>query len=477
MRHIASLCCLLLLHVDARAAAEEKTLHIWGEHLSLDTQSFQSQGPIRIFWQDQRLLADQVFWQRQQALILASGNVNLSSADWSLNASQIRWQPVQNYLQAQAVTLRYRQLEIQAQALEMLPEFWQWQDAQVKLGKHWQLHADQVTLLPGQSEQNLLLEGLHLPGLPWRWPSLTLSLPELSNRPIEVRPPFSILQPELGWTGEGLAWGVSSLLWQNETQRLYSRLLSDPVSSWRSELAYEWRPVQQHLLNLQLNANPSSLQAQIEHLWHSPWSLWLRSRARWQQPSTFWSEFWLPDLQAQALLSSGLELWLASDWQNWEHIRYRYLVGGRWPQNEAGGTLVADTPLWQWAEGHELWSSLNLNLLYSQQWYGTAGLRLLERWLPIPEIETSAYLEQYISHLPAEVFLSPHRLSPWLGTYVLWHLNSELALALDTAISLQAMEPVRADLLLSWHWEPVYVHTLLRAIPLGLQFQIRFELE
>ncbi|MBF2054024.1 MAG: hypothetical protein IGS03_11260 [Candidatus Sericytochromatia bacterium] len=451
--------------------------HFWAESLAQERGWLFAEEQIRLFGGEHRLLAHQLRWHVRSQTLEARGQVLISGPEWELKAEAVDWLLPADYLVAQQTTLHYRQLLFSATEAQLQPQLWQFEQLRLEGLLPWPLQIGHAQLLPQTDPPQLRLEQIQLPGLNWAWPLLVLELGPPAEG-LEIRPPLSALQPELNWGQGGLQGGISSQLWRDSQQRLYGWSRYQPQQGWQQSLAYEWRPDAGQLLNLELGLQNQSLQGRGQYDWRSPWGLWLRSEAQWQGQDNFWTGFWLPELQPRLQHSQHLAFWLASEPQQAGPVNYRYLAGGRWPAQELGLSVTAESPLIHWSKEHQLWSSGYLNLLYSQNWYPTTGLRLIERWLPDAwPLEAGFYAEQYLSGLPEAVFVQPRRLQPWSGAYAIWHLSPEWGLAADAALDLSSGQPVRADLLLSWKKAPLYLHALLRGIPAGLQLQVRFELE
>ena len=92
-----------------------------------------------------------------------------------------------------------------------------------------------------------------------------------------------------------------------------------------------------------------------------------------------------------------------------------------------------------------------------------------------PEWLAGLYLEQYLSSWSAGRFLQSDRLTPWLGGFVRWTPQPDLALALESALSLSTGQVVLADALLTWRIKPIYLNLMLRGIPVGLQLQLQVD--
>jgi hypothetical protein len=476
------ICCLVGWPAYAQTASD--TLHLWAQELdaSGDPLLIQLRGQSRLFAGDLRLLADQIRWAPDADLVQADGHVDLAAPDWQLLAETLEFHPAQAYLHAQNLSLQHRGLTLKATSADMTAEVWRLNDVEIRLeGSLLVLQAAHLRILPGRSQENLLLEEAGIPGLPLTWPVLTLSLPELGDRSTELRAPISAFQPELGLVAGGLRLGFSSQLWQDASQRLYGRLVADPVFGPLAEFSHEWRPDPGWLLHSQLGFGSSGLQARAEALWQTPLGPWLRGRARLQQSDSFLSEFWLPPLKPVLTPVSGLEIWSASEWLDWQSLRFRILAGARWPQQQAGLTGLAMLPIWQ-QDAHLLEASLLLNglagsgPLASAPFNGTAGGRLLYQWQANDSLTLGTYFEQYLSSLPSGSFLQPDRLSPWLAGVAFWRPHENLGIALELALSLTSGHIALADALISWHIRPFYIHLLLQGVPTGLQLQTRFEL-
>ncbi|PKL76353.1 MAG: hypothetical protein CVV27_10710 [Candidatus Melainabacteria bacterium HGW-Melainabacteria-1] len=441
-------------------------------------------GNSRVFGDDWRLLAQELSWAPDADWLHARGRVELAAPAWLLQAESLAFRPAVGYIQAEGLQLKYQGLLIQAARAEMTPEAWLLQDVELRLADSpLVLRAARLRLLPRRSRENLMLEAISLPGLPWAWPVLTLSLPELAPETAEVRSPLSLFQPEFAVLPGGLRAGLAGELWLSSEQRWLGRLLSDPLNGPLAELSHEWRPQPGFLLHSQLGLGPAGLQARVESLWQTPLGPWLRGRARWQQVDSFWGEFWLPPLQPVIQFSSGLEFWGASDWLDWGPLRTRLLAGARWPQQQIGATWLGQWPLWQeqtrLLEASWLFNTLAGEGLAAGSLSGlapTAGGRLLFQQTLAENLTVGGYLEQYLSALPASTFLHPERLSPWLSGFVFWQALPDLGFGLEVALSLNSGRPVLADALVSWRLRPFYLHLLLQGIPAGIQLQTRFEL-
>lgn len=476
------LCCLFILSLSVRPVRAED-IHLWAQELTAEGEPLllRLQGSSRLFAGDLRLLAEHILWAPEPGLIQARGKIHLAAPEWELSASSLELRTQQGYLEALELELLHRGLILRAAKAEMTEDVWQFTDVEVRLSDSpLVLKAARLRLLPGVSHENLVLEDVGIPELPLRWPVLTLSLPELGPKTAELRAPVSAFQPELGLVSGGLRVGLSSQLWNDEQQRLYGRLLYDPLLGPLAEVSHEWRPETGLLLHSQLGLSSNGVQARAEALWQTPLNLWLRGRARWQQPDSFLSEFWLPPLNPLVTgltPTSGLELWLASEWLSWGPLRGRLLAGSRWPQQQAGVTALGQMTLYE-APAQRLEASLLLNSVLNTQTpsAGTAGARLLYQWQAADNLTLGTYLEQYVSGLPAGSFLQPERLNPWLAAYTLWQPREDLGFGLETALSLSTGRWALADALVTWRIRPFYLHLLLQGIPMGVQFQTRFEL-
>lgn len=465
-------------------------MHLWAAELEAagDPVILQLRGAGRIFAGDLRLLAESLSWAPEAGLMTASGAVELAAPSWELKAAWLELWTRLGLVRARDLELRHRGLWLKAASAELSREVWLLHGVELRLDDSpLLLQAAEVRLIPAAHEANLVLEQVSLPGLPGAWPVLSLNLPGLITDSTELRPPLSVFQPELGLVAGGLRAGFSSELWRSDEQRLYGRLLADPQYGPLAEFSHEWRPGPDWLLHTQLGAGSAGFQGRAEGLWQTPLGPWLRGRARWQQPDSFVSEFWLPPLQPILSPASGFELWAASDWlEPLPQLRTRLLAGARWPQQQAGLTALAQLPLWQ-AEAWSLEGSLLLNGLTGlpvradqgidpMSFDATAGARLLGRYDIDPQWSVGGYLEQYLSTLPAGGFLQPERLSPWLAGFAFWRLNEDFGIGLEAALSLSSGRPVLADALISWRLRPFYVHLLLQGLPAGVQLQTRFEL-
>lgn len=487
MRLVAGLAIWLLgglISMDAIQSQELMDMHLWARTLEAegDPVLIRLNGQSRLFSGELRLLAQRLRWAPDADLLSADGQVELAAPAWELRAESLEFRPALAYLTARQLHLNYRDLQLQAARAEMSAEVWQLHEVEVRLrDSPLVLQAHEVRILPGRLQENLLLEGITLPGLPWRWPALTLSLPELAPEQAEIRAPASVFQPELGLAAGGLRAGFSSELWRDQQQRFYGRFSFEPQLGPLAELAHEWRPDNDWLLHSQLGLGNNGLQARAEALWQTPLGLWLRGRGRWQQPDSFLAEFWLPPLAITPVPASDLEFWLASEWLSWPQwpaLRTRVLAGARWPQQQAGLTWLAQLPLWQ-TESQLLEASSLINGFYladSSGFVGTAGTRLLFQQTLLDNLTLGGSLEQYMSSLTASGFTQPERLSPWLSVFALWQPWPDLGLGCETAISLTSGRLVLADALVSWRLRPFYVHLLMQGIPPGLQLQTRFEL-
>lgn len=477
---------LSFFQTSAQAQPAETTefnlpsLHLYAQELEASGTPLilSLQGDGRLFWGELRLLAQDILWAPDPGLIQARGQIHLAAPEWELSAEQLELRPNQGYLQAQNLQLNYRGLVLKASRAEMTGSVWQFYQVEVSLSESpLVLQAARLRILPGVSHENLMLEEVGLPQVPLRLPVLTLSLPEISPRTAEVRAPVSAFQPEVGLTAGGLRLGLSSQLWNDEQQRLYGRLAYDPLLGPLAEFSHEWRPQPSWLLHSQLGISQQGLQARAEALWQTPVNLWLRGRARLQQPDSFLSEFWLPPLNPIITPVSGLELWTASEWLSWGPLRTRVLAGARTPQQQAGITGLGQLTLY--ADDHQrLEGSVLLNGLLSAftPSAGTAGARLLYQHRLSDNLTLGTYLEQYVSGLPSGSFLQPERLNPWLAAYTLWQPREDLGFGLEAALSLTTGRLALADALISWRIRPFYLHLLLQGVPIGVQLQTRFEL-
>lgn len=472
----------LLLGGPAVQAQTEGTseLHLSAEQLSTEPDLIWAQGQVRAFWAQDYLLAGSLVWSPQRHFLTAQGAVELGTPAWKLRADRLDLDTERTFIWGQRAQLDYRDLQLAAGEVRLQSQFWQFFDVRLRLpDTPWQLHVDQVQILPGQAYENLILEGVALPVPGWKWPRLVLTLPGLTPDRTEIRPPLNLLQPELAWQGQNLVWGFSSQLWNSETQRLYWRLRSDPDTAWFSEISHEWRPDPDWLVNTQVQLQPQAVRGSVESLWHSPWGPWLRAQARWLEPDDFARSFWLPQPAAVPERRSDLDFWLTSPWQNWQSLSFRYLLGARWPQTEAGFSLLGQWPFAHWGR-QTFWVSTLLNLQVSGEaepaLQSTDALRLLDQWQILPELELGGYLEQYLSTHPAAYFLSPERLSPWLGSYLLWQARSDLGLGLELSLNPFSGHLTRADALLTWKVRPFYLHLLLQGIPTGVQVNVNFSL-
>lgn len=473
--HLFTLLALLCLPLSVRAA---ESVHLWARQLDAqgDPLLIRLTGEARLFGDSLRLLAERLSWAPEADWLEASGRVELAAPGWELRAERLEGRPGQGWFDAEDVELHYEHWLLNAAHAEFSRGVWRLHDVVIRQqDSPLQIQAASLRLLPDSGRENLLLEEIQLPGLPWRWPALTLNLPQLLANPSEVRSPTSLFQPEAGIGNGGLYLGLRSELWRDPRNRLYGRLGADPLLGPVAELSHEWRPAPEWLLHSDLAWGRQGLQAQSEALWQSPVGLWLRGRARWQRPDSFFNEFWLPPLQPNAQTTSDLEAWLASDWLSWGPLRTRWLAGGRWPQTQAGLTGLTEVTLWE-SPLDTLEISLLANGLALPAPVGTLGGRLLYQRQLGDQLTLGTYLEQYVSGLGAASFWQPERLSPWLSAYVLWQPLPDLGLGFESGLSLSSGRPVLANGLVSWRLRPFYFHLLLQALPASIQLQTRFEL-
>lgn len=455
-----------------------KQVYLQTENLSVSEDLWQATQGVRLFWGDYYLLSDQILWSPTTQFFAATGQVELGAPKWQLRAEHLSLNPEQMFLQARQVYVRFQGLQLEAEALRLQPELWQFSQVALSLNEgFWQIKADRAILRPEQSYENLILEGVHLPIFGWKWPLLTLTLPGLTPDRVEIRPPLSLLQPELAWQGERIVWGLSSQLWQTEQQRLLTRLRSDPLQTWHNEWIYEWRPSSDYLLSSRLELNPTGARGRVENLWKTPLGFWLRAEAQWQDGDSFYNAFWLPEARPNLQYSSSMNLWLASNWQEYLGLSYRYVAGARWPQQEIGGSILGRMPLWHFGEDHLLWISGLANTIVGTQRQQTAGLRLLDQWQVAPDLELGVYLEHYLSSLSPDYFLSLQRLNPWLGSYAIWQINQDLGLGMELAVSPLKATLTQADFMLTWKLSPVYLNLLIRGIPVGVRLGLQFSLD
>ncbi|MGV3525877.1 MAG: hypothetical protein ACO1RX_16760 [Candidatus Sericytochromatia bacterium] len=486
--------------VAAQTSPSSETLHLSADSLvgSAEPRRFEARGGVRLFLGPWRLLAGRLLWLPDTQLALARGGVALQGQGWELQAEAVDLQVDTGFVQAAQAELQGRGWTAQARQAELSQDVWRLHDVRLtRADLPLSLAVTELQFFPASGE--LVLIGLGLSQGP-RLPLLQLRLPELATDTPELRPPISLFQPELALVSGGLSLGASSQLWQSETQRLYARLLSDPLRGFSAQLAHEWRPQDDLLLNTQLGlAQPGArnwadaalpvgeasaitgaplLTARLDGLWRSPWGIWLRPELSWQHNDDFWNRFWLPPLRQGAVPSSGAALWLASERNSWAAGEWRVVAGGRLPQQQAGLSLMGHGVLWADAQ-----QALELHGLANALWtgldrpspQGTLGLRLLERWFASDKLELSGYLEHYLSSLSPSSFVEPERLSPRVGGYALWRLHPQLALGLESALSLRTGQLVQANVLLSTQWGPLYLHGLVQAFPVGVQLQTRFE--
>lgn len=485
-----------------------QTLHLHAEALWVESapQSIRLHNAVQMFWGDYRLRAHTAQWLPELPLLRAQGAIEVQAPTWRLQAERLAWRP--QHLHAQKLSFRYRGLQLKAETLSMQPELWRFEDVQLQLDESpWVVRVRQVLLQP--QTETLRLQGVYWPGTQLAGPSLTLQLSP-QDKGVELRHPLSVFQPELSWQGEQWQIGVNSQLWRSPEAEIYGRSIWQPTQGWRNQLGFEWQLNEQLIWNSRvaytlspavperesLSLQPyqgSGLQGRSELLWRPPLlqglgPSWLRLRADWREPESFWQEFWLPPLRFVTLQRSGAQFWWGG--------RYRldafrggerdepghYALAYRWPQNEGGLSWIQDVELWRFSPQSSLRGSVFANALFSQRWYATGGLKLLQQnqWRLSsegdgPSLEQGSYVESYVSQLAPELFVQPHRLSPWLGSYALWKINAQWGLGADVAFALDRAELSKLDLMLSWRQRPLYVHLLLRGLPLGVGLQTRVE--
>lgn len=463
-----------MLGLLSAPAAGAEELHLWSEQAQFEHQQFQLMGSVRAFWQDFQLLAEQIQGSASTGFIKARGKVVLRAPSWQLTAESLDIDLQRQQISAQVAEIRYGRFIFRAAELQLNPLVWTGTTVTVSLdGKSWPLSAQSLVFLPASAEQLLQLSSPQLKGAGLGLPFLELRLnPEAQLT--ELRTPAQRFQPQLSWTQGQLQAGLSSLIWQDPEQRLFAQSLLNSGSGWQNDLFHEWRPTTELLLNSQLGLLNLAPHARFEGLVKTPWPLWLKTRLDLQQPQSFAHEFWLPEQNLPLAQGSGLELWLASEPLTLGALESRWLVAGRFPDNQWGLSWLGNLPLWQ--DGfQQISGSWLLNGLYDRQATATAGLRLLDQLWWSPQLQSGVYLEQYFSSLGPERFLQSGRLAPWGGAFLHWQFSDDLGLTLESALRLDSLEPVLADALLSWRVFPLYLHLLLRGFPASLQVNLQID--
>lgn len=479
---IASSCLLA-----APALAEE--IHFHGESIVYEANSglVLLEGQAYLLWGDYRLEAQEIIWDPVARRLEARGHVLLSSPRGDIQAENLTGSPDQ-LLQLEQGQLAYGPLQLRfAQGLLQADLVWLHQ-AVVNLPQLPAIQAAEVRLFPGLREENLQLYQAQVGDLP-PVPEIKLSVPlqRPEQLPPELRPQNSPLQPQLGWSAEGLSAGLQLRLLEQAEQRLYVRMNSSPQARFVPGIAYEWRPHREWVLNTDISWQ-GQFQGQQDLLWQLPGGSALQADLRVGRANSFLSSLLLPPTQALitpfALSTQAL---FSSEWLHW-HGQWRWIAGLQAAtstlqnlqmhrQASVSGQYLS--PRWALGSWGEVYLSGLFNGLWSDPSAGqpqnlsslTGGARLLLETQPLSALTSGVYLEGFVSSFPRDYLLNPAGFEPRVGTYLLWDVQPGLALGAQAEISLQSGALVSLDGLISWEWKPLLHSLLLRTQPLGLQLQ------
>lgn len=479
---IASSCLLA-----APALAED--LHFHGESIVYEQTSglVLLEGQAYLLWGDYRLEAQEIIWDPAARQLEARGQILLSSPTGDIRAERLMGSPDQ-LLRLEQGQLAYGPLQLRFAHGLIQPDLVWLHQAQVTLPNLPPIQAAEVRLFPHLMEENLQLYQAQVGDLPLL-PELKLSVPinPPAHLPPELRPQNSPLQPQLGWSADGLSAGLQIRLLEQPEQRLYVRLNSLPQARFVPGVAYEWRPRPDLVTNTDMSWQ-GQFQGQQDLLWQLASGAAIQADLRIGRANHFLSSLLLPPTQALITpLPASTQAIFSSEWYYW---------GGQW--RWIGGVQAATTtlqspifhrqasvsaqyisPRWALGSWGELYVSGMLNGLWTDKQdlpardltSVTSGARLLLETQVLPALTTGLYLEGFVSDFPRDYLLNPAGLEPRLGTYLLWDAQPGLALGAQAEVSLQSGVLISLDGLVSWEWQPFLHSLLVRTQPFGIQLQ------
>ncbi len=466
------------------AGAQTAQIHLHSQQIEASSEILSLKGKVRLLQQEAQIFAREVNVHRATRTWRIRGSIKaplrMQTPQFTLQATTMDYHETSGAFEATAVRVASEQygFVIVSERLNASAFRWAFQEVEVRLpGIPGVFLAEQAYFLP--DGEHLWLQGVRYRPVETKdfflaWPDVQWAFQQKESD-LRLRPETARFQPlfslENGWEA-----GVSAEVFRSERLQVFDQLTFG-ATGVQNTTALAWLPTQnttvQALTNLSYLTDLSpetSFSGRIDLLQRTPMG-WGQTTLSYLQPDRFLQRTGLP-LRSTSGLFSGAEAFWTTPVHHYGGLQSFAMLSGQWGNNQQGQDIQQLSGIWQGDMAlidmgiHQWRGSVQAHLLsaWGAESTGfpvltpTLGLRLLDHIQLDADLGLGVYAETYLSGWSASRFLSPYRLSPWLGGMMRWQMSDQVALAADAALSPLDLTWTQCNALLSWRWEAFYVH-------------------